>query len=170
MTKNTGALLFEYHTPSLKPSTDFREEMLTASPIGGTRAMLASADACVTVGSCPTHPRGPVLLQRPSWGQKHLGRRSSCHLRSVETGCPTCFTECSTTLLDDGKVQMREYLPGFLNRDTGPLGILGRTHPTWPQGPSVSTARRTSWRGFWFCVACGMWTVARCLCPMPKET
>ena len=63
-----GTLLFEYHTPSWKPSSSFREETLVMNPISGTWVMLGSVAACGTVDSCPTHPWGPVLLSEAVMG------------------------------------------------------------------------------------------------------
>lgn len=72
MTKNTGALLFEYHTPSPKPGTD----RLLRGEVAGS-PLLAPAEACMGLG--PLHPAsraGPPFRDHP--GGKHtVGREAA---------------------------------------------------------------------------------------------
>lgn len=148
MMKNMGTLLFEYHIPSRKPSSSFREETLMISPISGTWVMLGSAAACGMLDSCPTHPWGPVLPSETVVGAQttlekkqlslavHQERLSKMWLTE-----PTRWTKSSAALLGDGKAQMQQHLPGFLNQDRGQLA---------PEPQSLCSPEDLLEGGFWF--------------------
>lgn len=127
MTKNTGALLFEYHTPSLKPSADSRGEMLTAALSVGHPGLAGPGRCLRDGGSRSTHPPGPVLpsetfLEAKTPLEEKQVSPHQARLQPIKKGSPrwgtqlTCWTGSGPVPLANegpalGKAQPREHLP-----------------------------------------------------------
>lgn len=122
--KNTGALLLEYHVPSPKPSTNFREEMPMVAPLlalgpHGPRS------GHIVIGSCSSRPLGPVLPSEISPKVKALWREAAVFTSRSSTVCQESLARTwhhsqPVSLADDrvpasGEAQLWEHLPGFLS-------------------------------------------------------